>query len=62
MILIFPYKPYLPPLNVDSPAHLDLGTVEEKVGGESLRGFSTALIVGIVDQVDVPAAPEGARA
>jgi carbon starvation protein len=24
--------------NVDSPAHLDLGAVEEKVGGESLRG------------------------
>ncbi len=24
--------------NVDSPAHLDLGRVEEKVGGESLRG------------------------
>ncbi|MBN9518564.1 carbon starvation protein A [bacterium] len=24
--------------NVDSPAHLDLGSVEEKVGGESLRG------------------------
>jgi len=24
--------------NVDSPAHLDLGTVETKVGGESLRG------------------------
>ncbi|MDB5308131.1 MAG: cstA [Gemmataceae bacterium] len=24
--------------NVDSPQHLDLGTVEEKVGGESLRG------------------------
>lgn len=24
--------------NVDSPAHLDLGKVEEKVGGESLRG------------------------
>ena len=24
--------------NVDSPAHLNLGTVEEKVGGESLRG------------------------
>jgi carbon starvation protein len=38
--------PELPPeardpahkLAVDSPAHLDLGTVEEKVGGESLRG------------------------
>ncbi len=24
--------------NVDSPSHLNLGTVEEKVGGESLRG------------------------
>ncbi len=24
--------------NVDSPQHLDLGQVEEKVGGESLRG------------------------
>jgi carbon starvation protein len=39
-------RPKLPPeskdrlhaANVDSPAHLDLGTVEEKVGGESLRG------------------------
>lgn len=39
-------KPKLPPeandrlhdANVDSPQHLDLGMVEEKVGGESLRG------------------------
>ncbi|HEX4609653.1 MAG TPA: carbon starvation protein A, partial [Urbifossiella sp.] len=39
-------RPKLPPAaddrlhaaNVDSLAHLDLGTVEEKVGGESLRG------------------------
>jgi len=39
-------RPKLPPeagdrlhaAGVDSPAHLDLGTVEEKVGGESLRG------------------------
>jgi carbon starvation protein len=39
-------RPKLPPeagdrlhaANVDSPAHLDLGAVEEKVGGESLRG------------------------
>jgi carbon starvation protein len=38
--------PQLPPeakdpahaVNVDSPQHLDLGTVEAKVGGESLRG------------------------
>ncbi len=39
-------KPKLPPeagdrlhaANVDSPQHLDLGAIEEKVGGESLRG------------------------
>ncbi len=39
-------RPKLPPeagdrlhaANVDSPTHLDLGSVEEKVGGESLRG------------------------
>ena len=39
-------RPKLPPeagdrlhaAGVDSPAHLDLGAVEEKVGGESLRG------------------------
>jgi len=39
-------KPQLPPeasdplhmANVDSPQHLDLGAIEKKVGGESLRG------------------------